>query len=77
MSVIPEKLQKILRKSAQRLREQADGSWVACCPAHPDENPSLHIRLTNDRVLLHCFAGCTTEQICAALGIELRDSVLE
>jgi DNA-binding transcriptional ArsR family regulator len=75
MSVIPENLQKILR-NLQRLREQADGSWVACCPAHPDENPSLHIRLTNDRVLLHCFAGCTTEQICAALGIELRDLFL-
>jgi DNA-binding transcriptional ArsR family regulator len=75
MSVIPEKLQKILR-NLQRLREQADGSWVACCPAHPDENPSLHIRLTNDRVLLHCFAGCTTEQICASLGIGLRDLFL-
>jgi DNA-binding transcriptional ArsR family regulator len=75
MKNIPQKLDEILR-SLHSVRQQANGSWVARCPAHPDENPSLHIRLTNDRVLLHCFAGCTTEQICAALGIELRDLFL-
>ena len=72
MKNIPEKLNSILRK-LQNVRRQSDGSWLACCPAHPDENPSLHVTLTDDRVLLHCFAGCTTEHICAALGIELRD----
>jgi putative DNA primase/helicase len=75
MKNIPQKLVEILR-NLQRLRKQADGSWTARCPAHPDENPSLHVTLTDDRVLLHCFAGCTTEQICAALGIGLRDLFL-
>jgi len=75
MKNIPEKLDEILR-SLHKVREQANGSWIARCPAHQDENPSLHITLTDDRVLLHCFAGCTTEHICAALGIELRDLFL-
>jgi DNA-binding transcriptional ArsR family regulator len=72
MKNIPQKLVEILRK-LQNVRRQSDGSWLARCPAHPDENPSLHITLTDDRVLLKCFAGCTTEQICDALGIGLRD----
>jgi DNA-binding transcriptional ArsR family regulator len=75
MNNIPEKLNSILR-SLHKVREQPNGSWVACCPAHPDENPSLHITLTDDRVLLKCFAGCATEAICDALGIGLRDLFL-
>jgi DNA-binding transcriptional ArsR family regulator len=73
--VIPQKLDEILR-SLHSVRQQANGSWTASCPAHPDDTPSLHITLTDDRVLLKCFAGCTTERICAALGIELRDLFL-
>ena len=75
MKNIPQKLDEILR-SLHTVRQQSNGSWIACCPAHSDDTPSLHITLTDDRVLLHCFAGCTTEQICAALGIELRDLFL-
>jgi hypothetical protein len=42
--------------------------WVARCPAHPDQTPSLSIGLGEaGRVLLHCFAGCPFTQIVAAL----------
>lgn len=44
------------------------GGWTACCPAHDDKDPSLSIRFINGRVLLHCFAGCTVDQIVWALG---------
>lgn len=48
--------------------------FKALCPAHNDRNPSLHISQAADgKVLLHCFAGCTVEDICAALGIETSD----
>ena len=47
--------------------------WVAKCPAHQDRSPSLSIRETEDRVLLHCFAGCSVSAICEAMGIRLRD----
>lgn len=48
--------------------------WVACCPAHEDRHPSLSISVGGDeRVLLHCHAGCTVDAICRSLGIEPKD----
>lgn len=50
------------------------GGWMACCPAHDDHNPSMHVNVGADgRILVKCYAGCTTEDICAALGLKLRD----
>ncbi|TXR56469.1 hypothetical protein [Quadrisphaera setariae] len=38
------------------------------CPAHADSAPSLHVTVADDgRVLVHCFAGCTVEEVLAAL----------
>jgi hypothetical protein len=51
----------------------SSSGWVARCPAHQDKNPSLSLRDDNGRVLLHCFAGCTPEAVCSALGIRLSD----
>jgi hypothetical protein len=49
-------------------------AWMARCPAHEDRVPSLGIREgRNGRVLLHCFAGCTVEAICAAIGIRVTE----
>lgn len=47
------------------------GRWSARCPAHPDRSPSLAVRVLegDDKVLLHCFSGCSTEDILAALGV--------
>ena len=47
------------------LRPSGDG-WVARCPAHDDHNPSLSIRKGDDEWLLHCHAGCATENVVAA-----------
>jgi len=45
--------------------------WMACCPAHEDRRPSLKIDEGADgRVLLHCFAGCTFEEVLSALGLD-------
>lgn len=44
------------------------------CPAHDDAQPSLHISEgRNGRILLHCFGGCSCEQVCNAWGITLAD----
>ena len=51
-----------------------NGSWVACCPAHKDRNPSMTIRETEDgKILLHCFAGCSVGEIAGAVGFDLTD----
>ena len=72
MKNIPEKLDKILQR-LHDVRQTSNNSWMAHCPAHDDHNPSLSIKLDGDRVLFKCFAGCTTDLVCEALGIELRD----
>jgi DNA primase len=48
--------------------------WLARCPAHEDKGPSLSIgQHRSGGILLHCFAGCETPDVCAALGIALHD----
>ena len=49
------------------------GKWMACCPAHEDKTPSLAISETDDRVLIHCFAGCETDDVIATIGLSLAD----
>lgn len=47
---------------------------MARCPAHDDTSPSLSLGVGRDgTVLLHCFAGCSVEQVVAAVGLQPRD----
>ena len=61
-----------------RPRRQKD-CWIGYCPSHenpPDgHQPSLSVRLSEDgqRVLLHCFAGCSAEEVLKAMNIEWWD----
>lgn len=51
--------------------------FMARCPSHDDTNPSLSITEGSDgRVLLHCHAGCTPEQVVTALGLTMKDLFL-
>jgi len=56
-----------------QIKRTGDNKWMACCPAHDDKSPSLSIRLTDDRLLLHCFAGCPAEDVLSALGLTFGD----
>lgn len=47
--------------------------WIGRCPSHEDRSPSLSIGLKGDRILLYCFAGCSTESVLQAMGLEWRD----
>lgn len=45
----------------------------ARCPVHEDGRASLTIGTGDDgRILLHCHAGCGTEDVARALGVEMR-----
>ena len=46
-------------------------TWQAGCPAHDDHHPSLSITPKGEKVLIHCFTGCTPEAILAALGLTM------
>ena len=44
--------------------------WIDLCPAHQDQTPSLSIKVATDgKLLLHCFVGCTFEEIISAAGL--------
>ena len=73
--IIPQKWQNVLQR-LHGVRQQADGSWMARCPAHDDTEPSLHVSLQGEKILLHCFAGCSLDAICNALNIQPRDLFL-
>jgi 5S rRNA maturation endonuclease (ribonuclease M5) len=45
----------------------------AQCPAHPDRTPSLSITEADGKALVYCHAGCSIEDILAALGLENGD----
>ena len=48
-------------------RKAGDG-YMACCPAHNDNNPSLSIKDgETGKPVVHCFAGCKQEDVVAAL----------
>jgi len=58
----------------EKTRRTGDGKWLACCPAHNDKHPSLAIKLTDDeKILIHCFAGCDIEAIISSLDLTLAD----
>jgi hypothetical protein len=54
--------------------KKSGGGWTARCPVHDDRVASLSIREgTDERILLKCFAGCSTKEVVRALGLETRD----
>jgi len=44
--------------------------YVARCPAHDDKKASLAVSEKDGKLLLYCHAGCTLEEITAAMGIQ-------
>ena len=46
---------------------RSGSGWMAKCPAHDDNNPSLSIRDADGKVLLHCHAGCGQREVIEAL----------
>jgi hypothetical protein len=56
------------------VRRTGPGRWIARCPGHPDGSPSLSVRQLDDgRWLIHDFGGCGTDDVLAALGLQMSD----
>lgn len=48
-------------------KDPASRNVSARCPAHEDRNPSFGAKLTDERIIMNCAAGCTISEINAAL----------
>lgn len=61
----------ILLTRLQGVKEIGPGKWMALCPCHPDTNPSLSIKETQEgKILLFCFGcGAKSSDIFKALGL--------
>jgi hypothetical protein len=52
--------------------KRSGAGWICTCPAHSDQNPSLSVDVgDDDRVLLHCHAGCSVQSIVSSLGLPM------
>ncbi len=60
------------------VKETGPGKYLSRCPAHDDRSPSLAIKDGDDgRILIHCFAGCETEDVLSAIGMTFSDIMPE
>ena len=70
-----------LEDRARKIVDALGGTWsrkggMCCCPAHADRTPSLSITIGQRAILFHCFAGCSNEDVIAALdrqGVRSRE----
>ena len=59
-----------LLQHLDKVNRTGQGRYMARCCAHEDKSASLSIRELDDgRVLVHCFAGCSVEEVLGAVGL--------
>lgn len=67
------RLQEVTGHAPKKTGDQ----FIAHCPVHEADGqphrPSLKIKQGNKALLLHCFGGCSVEDICGGLGIKVAD----
>lgn len=69
-----DKILDFLGAASIEYRRTGDDSYMACCPAHRDKSPSLSLKgLPDGRVLMHCFAGCSWDEILFVMDMEPAD----
>ena len=55
-------------------KRRSGDEHICLCPAHNDRDPSLSVKEGDKGIVLHCTSrGCSTEDICAALGIRMSE----
>lgn len=61
-----------LESDGRRIVKRLKGHWrkgagMCRCPAHPDHNPSLSVRVGRKTLLFKCFAGCDPIDVIRAI----------
>lgn len=55
------------------VKKRGTNSVQAICPAHDDHQASLTITREKDKILMHCHAGCSNEDILSRVGLKKSD----
>ena len=45
----------------------SNGQWRARCPVHQGDSQNFHVKDANDSILLHCFRGCSFDELTDSL----------
>lgn len=73
MSEAFERVRDSLHAAGKRIENNRQNHFTAQCPAHDDNSPSLGVDDKGDKVMLHCYAGCSPDDVLAAIGLEFKD----
>src|SRR5579871_2598615 len=74
---IPEFIDILKVRTGKSVQRSGTG-YSCCCPAHDDQNPSLSVSEGKDgKILVNCFAGCSVEDICQSLNLQISDLFIE
>lgn len=57
----------------QNCKKIGEKSYQCACPSHKDSKPSLTITEEDNKILLHCHAGCDTLSILNSVGLTEKD----
>ena len=58
----------------EKVKQISTEQYIAICPSHQDKSPSLSIRvLPDEKILLHCFAECSIDEVLCSIGLNLED----
>lgn len=52
---------------------QSGSGYTAHCPSHKDGTASLSINCEGDKILIHCHAGCSLNDVLRAKGLKQKD----
>ena len=67
-------LQGIIDLLGGEKKRGTKGEHICICPVHGDHKPSLSVREGDKGIVMTCTSrGCTTEQVCEALGIRMSE----
>lgn len=54
----------------KKVRRTGPNNWLACCPAHDDNNPSLTLHSSDTgKIVARCFAECSFGAIVDGVGL--------
>ena len=61
----------------QGVRKTSHKRATARCPAHADSDPSLSVSEGATCIIVHCFAGCSFDEIVKAIDLEPQQLLYE